>query len=134
MINLKEKFRKYCLVIIAIFILTYGIIFIKDTIISLKLKKNNNINIVFTTDSNYINYTKVAIKSAIINKNQNSIYNINIICVDLKPKEIKELEFLNDKNAKIHTIPVNLSSIDNIGNYQLNYYVSRADLFKFIMY
>ena len=40
---------------------------------------NKTANIVFTSDAEYKNYLKVALKSAIMNKKADSIYNINIL-------------------------------------------------------
>ena len=98
-----------------------------------KLKENKEINIVFTSDLNYKEYTKVAIKSAIMNKNRNSIYHINILCVDLTPEQADEFKVFAKNNVTIRTVPLKLESIADVGKYETTNYVSRADLFKFFM-
>jgi len=97
------------------------------------LPQNKTVNIVFNTDFNYKDYTKVAIKSAIENKNPDTIYVINILCVDLTQKQRDEFNEFQSKNVYVNTIPLNLSSISNIGNYEVSNHVSRADLFKFLI-
>ncbi len=92
-----------------------------------------NIYIVFNTDRNYKEYTKVAIASAIINKKERSKYKINVLCVDLSEDERKEFEEFSDKNVTVKTVPLELSSIERIENYEMEHYVSRADLFKFFI-
>ena len=124
--------------IFVILIITFCAIFIgvdklKKYIRQINMYKNHNINIVFTTDINYVPFTKVAIKSAIINKNKDSVYNINVLCVDLPNSECKSFENLKAENANIYTKPLKLESISHIGNYKMEHYVTRADLFKFLM-
>ena len=94
---------------------------------------NKEINIVFNTDDAYKEYTKVAIKSAIVNKNPDSIYNINVLCVDLKPSDCESYKNFEEENVIIKAIPLKIESIKNIGNYPLKHHVSRADLFKFLL-
>ena len=45
----------------------------------MKIVFSKTVNIVFTTDTKYKEYLKVAIKSAIVNKNKDSVYNIIIL-------------------------------------------------------
>ena len=96
-------------------------------------ENNKVINIVFNTDLAYTEYTKVAIKSAIMNKNPKSVYKINILCVDLPQKKMEEFDAFKTKNVDIKTIPLKLETISKIGNYPMEHYVTRADLFKFLM-
>lgn len=100
-----------------------------------EIKANNNkvAHIVFTTDKNYLKYLNVAIFSAIKNKNPNSIYDINILCVDLSEKEQQSFKKFEQKNVSIKTIPVSIEEL-TFGYFEiLNVRVSRADLFKFLM-
>lgn len=94
---------------------------------------NKVVNIVFNTDINYKNYTKVAIKSAILNKKKNSIYKINIICVNLTEEQQKEFDVFNEKNVTIRTIPVDLSMVEKFEDYDIVHYVTKADLFKILI-
>ncbi len=96
---------------------------------------NKTINIVFNTDASYTEYTKVVIKSAIKTKNKDSIYNINVLCVDLSKSKMEEFKALASKklNVFINTIPLELKTLSNVGNYKMDHYVTRADLFKFFM-
>ena len=100
-----------------------------------KPKNNNSINIVFTTDKKYSPYLKVALKSLILNKNKDSIYNIYILSIDLNKKTQKELKTFKQQNVEITTIPLKLSMLKNVGNYRIiaRRHVSRADLFKFFI-
>jgi lipopolysaccharide biosynthesis glycosyltransferase len=98
-----------------------------------KNRVNKTVNIVFTTDNNYKEYLKVAIKSAILNKNKDSVYNINILSVDLPKSENKKFKEFEEENVKINIIPLKIESISHVGNYKVINHVSRADLFKFFM-
>lgn len=94
---------------------------------------NKIVNIVFTTDINYKDYLKTTLRSAIANKNKDSVYNINILCVDLTESERKKFKKFTSKNVRINLIPVTLKSIEHVGNYKISYKITRADLFKFFM-
>lgn len=96
---------------------------------------NKVVNIVFTTDKNYTEYLKVAILSAIDNKNPESIYNINILCIDLPNKKYEEFIELakNIENVKIKTIPLKIETLKGIGEFETKNKVSRVDLFKFFI-
>ena len=94
---------------------------------------NKVVNIVFTTDMNYKNYLKTTIRSAIANKRKDSVYNINILCVDLPQSEREKFKTLESENVNINPIPLSLEAIKDVGNYKISYNVTRADLFKFFM-
>ena len=94
---------------------------------------NKIVNIVFTTDVNYKNYLKTTIRSAVANKNEDSVYNINILCVDLSEIDCNAYKKFENKNVNINLVPVKLDSIKDVGNYEIEYRVTRADLFKFFM-
>lgn len=100
-----------------------------------KRNENRIINIVFNTDKNYTEYTKVAILSALDSKNKNSVYNIHILCVDIPQSKEKEFKLLaNDfENVNVKTIPLNLSKLKGIGEYDVENPITRTDLFKFFM-
>ena len=100
-----------------------------------KPKNNNSINIVFTTDKEYSSYLKVALKSLILNKDKDSIYNIYILSIDLNKKTKEELKTFKQDDVEITTIPLKLSMLKNVGNYRIiaRCHVSRADLFKFFI-
>ncbi len=97
------------------------------------LFKNKTVEIVFTTDNNYKDYLITTLKSAIANKNKNSIYNIHILCVDLSEKDMEKFKQLSAHNVNIYPINLSLNLIRGVGNYEINYSVTRADLFKFFM-
>lgn len=94
---------------------------------------NNDVNIVFTTDNNYKEYLKTAIYSLIKNKKHDTVYNINILCVDFEAKDLSIYDKYNSKNVHIKSIPLKLSDISKVGNYNIDFHVTRADLFKFFM-
>ena len=100
-----------------------------------KPKNNNSINIVFTTDKEYSSYLKVALKSLILNKDKDSIYNIYILSIDLNKKTQEELKTFKQDDVEINTVPLKLSMLKNVGNYRIiaRCHVSRADLFKFFI-
>jgi len=100
---------------------------------NIKLAANNVVNLVFSTDINYKEYAKVAIKSAIVNKDEKSIYNINILCVDLTKSQMDEFKKFETKNVKIRPMALKLDSISYIGDYDMPHRVTRTDLFKFVM-
>lgn len=97
-----------------------------------KNNSNFDVNILFNTDKNYKEYTKVAIKSAIENKKPESIYHINILCVDIPQNECDEFYSLKKNNVEIKVLPANKKTLENIGNYEIFHYVTRTDLFKFL--
>ena len=100
-----------------------------------KPKNNNSINIVFTTDKEYSSYLKVALKSLILNKDKDSIYNIYILSIDLNKKTQEELKTFKQNDVEISIVPLKLSMLKNVGNYRIiaRCHVSRADLFKFFI-
>ena len=99
-----------------------------------KPKNNNSINIVFTTDKEYSPYLKVALKSLILNKNKDSIYNIYILSIDLNKKTQEELKTFKQNDVEINTVPLKVKTLDKIIDKKINFfYVSRADLFKFFI-
>ena len=135
-----ERLRKYksaILVVLAVILIIFSLILGIN-----QYKKyynlahpNKIINIVFNTDASYTEYTKVAIKSAIMTKNKDSIYKINVLCVDLPKNKMEEFKALENKklNVSINPIPLKLKTLSNVGNYKMDHYVTRADLFKFLM-
>lgn len=132
--NILIKILKICIIVIfALCALYFGINKSIKYFRQMSMYKNHEINMVFTSDINYVLFTKVAIKSAIVNKNKDSIYNINILCVDLPDSQCKSFETLKTENVNIYTKPLKLNSIAHIGNYPMDHYVTRADLFKFLM-
>ncbi|MBD5397988.1 glycosyltransferase family 8 protein [bacterium] len=88
------------------------------------------INIAFITDNNYVFPVKVAIKSIIANKNVDTQYNINIICVEMcddSCRALKSLEKLG--NEKVF---INLIDKKNIfKDIKMPAYVTPSALFKF---
>ncbi|MBP3847205.1 hypothetical protein J6I39_05600 [bacterium] len=117
--------------IIIVFLLLIGFFCILFIFSNINRKSNVDVNLVFNTDRNYREYTKVAIKSAIENKNYSSIYHIDVICVDIPQKECEEFKSFEKENVYIRIFPESLSSLSSIGNYVINNYVTRTDLFKF---
>ncbi len=97
-------------------------------------EENKTVNIVFTTDVNYKDYLRVALRSAIENKKEDSIYNINILCVDLSEQDCNVYKKFNAKNVKINPMPVKLEFLKGIGEFEIEKKnITRADLFKFFM-
>ena len=92
-------------------------------------------NIVFSVDKKYKEYLKVAIKSAIVNKNKDSYYNIYILCVDLSKKDRDSFKVFESDKVKINTVELKLGMLKNVGNYKIlgRSHVSRTDLFKFFI-
>ena len=115
-------------IVFVILLIALGILWQKFIITN----PNHDVNILFNTDKNYAQYTKVAIKSAIMNKNPDSIYHINVLCVDIPQKECDEFKLLADKNVQIKVKIETKSTLKNIGNYEIAHYVTRTDLFKFL--
>ena len=92
---------------------------------------DNSINIVFTTDKEYSPYLKVALKSLILNKNKDSIYNIYILCIDLNKKIKQELKQFEQDKVKINTVVLKKGMLSDKIKTKVNiHYVSKADLFK----
>ena len=99
-----------------------------------KPKNNNSINIVFTTDKEYSSYLKVALKSLILNKDKDSIYNIYILSIDLNKKTQEELKTFKQNDVEINTVPLKLSMLKGkIRHRTFCHHVSNADYFKFFI-
>lgn len=107
---------------------------------SFELSKTSNI--VFTTDKKYKDYLQVAILSAILNKKEDSYYNIYVLGVDLSKKDIREIENLKNfkknnrftKKVEISVIPLKLKMLNGkIKHRTFFHHVSKADYFKFFM-
>ena len=91
-------------------------------------------NIVFSVDKKYKEYLKVAIKSAIVNKNKDSYYNIYILCVDLSKKDRDSFKVFESDKVKINTVELKLGMLRGIVKRKINlHYVSQADFFKIFM-
>lgn len=131
---MQKKFITFKTIIITI-ILLLTVLFCAGIFVSKKQpEENKTVNIVFTTDKNYKDFLRVAIRSAIENKKEDSVYKINILCVDLKETDCNIYKKFNGKNVEINPIPVKLDVMKGIGEYKIiNKRVTRADLFKFIM-
>ena len=123
----------FCTIFLCICIISFIYLFLFLSENTKKHDINKIVNIVFTTDVNYKNYLKTTLRSAIASKNPDSVYNINILCVDLSKKDCNEYKKFEAKNVNINLVPVNLDSIKDVGNYEIEYRVTRADLFKFFM-
>lgn len=132
--------KKFIIITVSIFILLSILLAIVITAYfrhkqqqEINVTDNKVAHIVFTTDKNYLKYLNVAIFSAIKNKNPKSIYDINILCVDLTEKEQQSFKRFEQKNVTVKTIPVSTEEL-KFGYFEiLNVRVSRADLFKFLM-
>ena len=127
-LSIKQKV-KYLLGLLFIF----AILCTAKYFISIAYYNLNPINIVYTTDKNYKDYLKVSLNSLVRNKNKHSIYNINILCVNLTPTESRYYYSYNSDKVHVNVIDMDLNTIKNVGNYEINYHVTRADLFKFFM-
>ena len=123
----------FCTIFLCICIISFIYLFLFLSENTKKTDSNKTVNVVFTTDVNYKNYLKTTLRSAIASKNPDSVYNINILCVDLSKKDCNEYKKFEAKNVNINLVPVNLDSIKDVGNYEIEYRVTRADLFKFFM-
>ena len=90
--------------------------------------ENNTVNIVFITDKNYITPLKIAIKSAILNKNTSSKYHIYVVGAELDEADINTLKQQQSKDIKISVI-----NQKNIYKFMPSnhIYITKADLFKF---
>lgn len=70
------------------------------------INMNNNIEIVFITDSNFILPTLVAIQSLFLNRNKNRVYKINLVLHNYS-FDIKYLDKFKNKNFKFNIINLN---------------------------
>ena len=122
---MKSKLIKIC-------VLIFACLFLWFCVYTIKINSNKHVHIIFSTDQNYKEYTKVAIKSAISTKHPKSIYHINVLCVDIPENECKEFENFAEENASVVTVNKKISYISHIGNYEIDHYVTRTDLFKFV--
>ncbi len=66
-----------------------------------------SVNLVFICDDGFVMPTIVAITSAILNKNEESVYNINVIGNNLSDYYYKEFESLQTENVHINVIKLN---------------------------
>lgn len=117
------------LAFIVIFLALFGIKKIYD----IKYPKNNEVNVVFTTDVNYKDYLLVTLNSAVKNKKPQSVYNIYILSVEMNEKQTQDFKKFNSDKVHIFIKPLKLESIKDVGNFKVQYHVTRADLFKFFM-
>ena len=123
-----KNIYKYSILIIFVVIIAAGFFILRCA------SADKNIYIVYTTDRNYIPYTKTAVKSAAVNKKPSSRYRISILCVDLTPEERESFKTLETKNVSIKTIPLSIESVQNIAHNPVRkIHISKADLFKFYM-
>lgn len=102
-------------------------------IYNLRHIENKEVNMVFTTDVNYKDYLKVTLNSAIKNKNEETVYNIYILSVEMNEKQTQDFKKFNSDKVHIFIKPLKLDSIKDVGNFSVKYHVTRADLFKFFM-
>lgn len=127
-----KKIIIICLTIFLFIAIAAGAIFYIHKLNHLKEEsENKTAHIVFTSDKKYKDYLQVALKSAIVNKSPDSIYDIHILCVELSPEEMNEFKQLETKNVTITPRLETLDSIKDIGVFEVENHVSRADLFKF---
>lgn len=98
------------------------------------VSSNKTAHLVFTTDENYVKYLRVTLYSLIANKRPDTIYDINILCVDLdKSTQDFFKKKYEAKNVTVNIVPVTLEQL-TFGRFEiLNDRISRADLFKFLM-
>lgn len=125
---MKNKHFIFIICVLLLFlIIAFSVFFNKKNI-----NQNYDVHLLFNTDRNYKEFTKIAIKSAIVNKKPESIYHINVLCVEMQREECNEFKSLESENAEIKITMKNFSDISNIKNYEISHYVTRTDLFKFI--
>ena len=123
------KLSKLACILLGVLIIVGVSIFLGFKLIN--SENSDDVYLLFNTDRNYKEYTKIAMKSAIENKNYDSVYHIDVLCVDMKEKECIEFKSLSKENVEIRVFPEKLSSIAHIGQYETDKYVTRTDLFKF---
>ncbi len=92
---------------------------------------SNTVRLIFTTDEGYKEYLRVALKSAIMNKDKDSFYDIRVFSVDLSEEDMKIYKDMSTPTVKITPIAMQISSLDGIGDFPVFNHVSRADMFKF---
>ena len=91
----------------------------------------NEVVIAYITDDNYVMPTIVSITSAIMNKNENSIYKIYIIGVSLSEENKKILDKFIEKNIN-DKIVINILHFNQHYNFDDTHpYVTSAAIFKF---
>lgn len=95
------------------------------------INDNKIAHIVFTSDKQYKDYLLVTLKSAIVNKKPDTIYDIHILGINLDDNEMNEFKNMETTNVKITPQRETLESIKTVGQFEVANHVSRADLFKF---
>lgn len=86
-------------------------------------------DIVYLCDNNYVMPTAVSINSLIINKNEESYYDIHILCDNVSEDNIKKLLLLKRDKVEIEIIPVNSNKYKGQEKEYSN--VSKSALLKF---
>lgn len=64
-----------------------------------------DVNLVLITDANYMDFTRVAMQSAINTKCPNSKYNFYVMTMDVSDKDISDLKALETKDVKVEVLP-----------------------------
>jgi len=91
------------------------------------------VNIVFICDEGYVMQTSTAIASCIKNKNNNSRYNIFVICSDISDTSAKILKNMSCKNCIITIINASTDNLQGLHTYRQGGYLAatEAALLKF---
>lgn len=88
---------------------------------------SGDVNLVLITDANYMDFTRVAIKSAIETKCSNSRYNFYVMTLDVSDSDISALKALKTKDVKIEVLPQ--GEVDLF--YVRDTHVSKTSLLKY---
>lgn len=86
-------------------------------------------DIVYLCDDNYAMPTIVSMTSLILNKNNDSIYNIHILCDNVKKENIDKMVSLEKKNIQIDIVMVDSKNYDGLEKKYSS--VSKSALLKF---
>jgi lipopolysaccharide biosynthesis glycosyltransferase len=92
-----------------------------------------SVDLCFICNDGFVIPTCTAIMSAILNKDQNTFYNIYIIVVNISEKNRKILQGLSRENGKIHIIEGNMEKFANLHKFKIGGYLSATSeaLLKF---
>ena len=102
---------------------SYPMAYIEHTELPFEINKafgNDGIPIVFATDKNYYAYLSVTLQSLIMNKNQDTKYDIIILEMDLDEHKKNRLEHLSSDNVSIRVF--NITNIVN--RYKINNFMT----------
>lgn len=70
------------------------------------------VNIVYMSDSKYVPYVMVSLRSAILNKKQLTAYHVYVIAKDIHPQQERQLQNMQQDDVKINIVPAKELNLD----------------------